>query len=186
MTRYSGSLDIGDVIVTREKGWPWADLIRLGAWMQDTPAMINHVIIVHHVDDLGRLWGIEGRPGGVGWRELTGGGPAMWPLTNANNDQPKTELQRYVAAKTCEAALGRPYDWAGIAEDVREALGRWWAPQTTGEWSEGQTPAHVVCSSLADLAYEKAGLANPGGYKRTRFTTPGEWDRFMTRKEWKS
>jgi hypothetical protein len=184
--RYSGPLDIGDVIVTREKGWPWADLIRLGAAISGQPPLCNHVIIVHHVDDAGRLWGVEGRPGGVGERELTGvGNPASWPLTNANNDQPKTEIQRFLVADLCHKALGRPYDWAAIGEDVREALGLWWTPQTTGEWSSGQTPVHMVCSSLADLAYEKAGLANPGGGDRTRFTTPGEWDRFMIRKEWR-
>jgi hypothetical protein len=182
MPRYSGMITPGDVLVTRESGWPWADLIRLGAAISGQPALCNHVIIAHHVDDHGVLWGIEGRPGGVGWRDLRE--PMGWPTTNANNQQTKTSGQRATVCAVIETVLGTPYDWAGIAEDTREALSRFWSPQLTGEWSDHQTPGHVVCSSLADWAYEKAGLANPGGDKRTRFTTPGQWDRFMIKKEW--
>jgi hypothetical protein len=186
MTRFSGTIDVGDVLVTREKGWPWSDLIRLGEAFAHTPALCNHVIIAHHMDEQGTFWGIEGRPGGVGWRDLSE--PLGWPLTNANNAQPKTREQRLEIAVCCEALLGTPYDWAGIAEDTRNALtGFWgghWAPQIAGEWSDGQTPAHVVCSSLADFAYEKVGLLNPGGTRRTRMTTPGDWDKFCIKQEW--
>lgn len=176
-------MGVGDVIVTREGPWYVSAAIRLGAWLMKRPAKCNHVIIVHHQDADGRWWGIEGRPGGVGWIELTirlGD-----TLTNANNAQPKSEEQRYLVAVASESLLGVAYDWTGIAGDVKQAVGvqrRFWL--RVREWKEDETPAQVVCSSFADWAYEKVGMPNPGGYQRTRMTTPGDWDKFMINKEW--
>jgi len=182
MTRYQGPILPGDVLVTREGGWPWANLIRLGEAFAGTPAVCNHVIVASHIDDNGTYWGIEGRPGGVGDRDLSG--PLNWPLTNANNQQPKTPAQRIEIVAIMRQFLGRPYDWQGIAEDTREALHLAWTIPLASEWKDGQVPGHVVCSSVADYAYEKVGLSNPGGGKITRMTTPGNWDRFMMTKGW--
>jgi hypothetical protein len=177
MARFSGSVDIGDVLVTREGPWWVSAAIRFGARLRNRPGHCNHVIVVHHRDEAGTLWGIEGRPGGVGWRDLSG--PLSWPLTNANNHQPKTDEQRAQLADIMVEMLGRPYDWRGIAEDTRQALGRSWGIAIAREWKDGDVPGEVVCSSLADYAYERVGLQNPGGGKITRGTTPGDWDWFM-------
>jgi hypothetical protein len=185
--RYDGALQPGDVLVTREKAWPWADLILLGAKMTGRPAYCNHVIIVHHQDLNGTWWGVEGRPGGVGDRDLSGAGngPAWWPLTNANNRQPITDDQRATVCDLAWQFRGRPYDWEGIAADVREALGFAWALPKLPEFRQDQVPAHVVCSSFADWVYGKAGLPNPSGSKVIRMTTPGDWDRFIMTQGWK-
>lgn len=185
MPRYSleTPIGIGDVLVTREGPWYVSAAIRLGAAMLGTPAFCNHVIIVHHRDADGAWWGIEGRPSGVGWVNLNT--RLDMRLTNANNDQPKNEDQRYLIAKASETLFNTPYDWGGISVDVAEAFRVQHALRDQiKEWADGETPSHVVCSSFADWAYETVGLPNPGGNKRTRFTTPGDWDRFMLEKEW--
>lgn len=187
MPRYSKEalIRVGDVLVTREGPWWASGAIRLGAWLMGLPAGVNHVIIVHHQDDMGVMWGIEGRPGGVGWRDLTG--PLSWQMTNANNQQPKTEEQRYLIATAAEALLSQPYDWRTIAAHVAQALATMWARAgLSREWKSEEIPAHVVCSSFADWAYEKVGLSNPGGLEMTRMTTPGHWDKFIMNKEWET
>jgi hypothetical protein len=182
MTRYSGEVQPGDVLVTREGPWWVSGAIRLGAWMRGLPSVCNHVIVVHHQDVNGTWWGIEGRPGGVGWRDLSG--PLSWPATNANNDQPKTTDQREQICDLLMTMLGRPYDWAGIGADAIHALEWAWKLPTLGEWSDTEVPGQLVCSSLADWAQERAGLASPGGGLMTRYTTPGDWDLFMTSRQW--
>lgn len=177
MPRYTGNVAIGDVLVTREGPWFASGMIRFGARLRNRPTFCNHAIIVHHRDEAGVLWGIEGRPGGVGWRDLSG--PLAWPQTNANNRQPKTDEQRAVIASIMVKMLETPYDWRGIAEDTRQALRTTWGFSLAREWKDHETPGQVVCSSLADYAYEEAGLQNPGGGKITRATTPGDWDQFM-------
>lgn len=177
MTRFSGTVGIGDVLVTREGPWFVSGAIRFGALLRHRPAFCNHAIVVHHWDEAGVLWGVEGRPGGVGWRDLTG--PLSWSLTNANNRQPKTDDQRARIADIMIHMLGTPYDWRGIAEDTRQALHGSWGIPIAGEWKNGETPGHVVCSSLADYAYEKVGLDNPNGGRITRGTTPGDWDAWI-------
>lgn len=181
MVRYNGTVNVGDIVCTREGKWWISGAIRLGARLLGLPAFVNHVIIVHHFDNVANRWiGIEGRPGGVGWVDLTD--RLVNPLTNANTEQPKREEHRYLIAKAAESLLGAPYDWNAIAEDARIAARLWL--RTAEEWPEEAVPGHVVCSSFADWAYEKVGLANPGGSSMTRFTTPGHWDRFIIGREW--
>lgn len=180
MSRYTGTVNVGDIICTREGKWWISGAIRLGARLLNLPAFTNHVIIVHHKDERGMWQGIEGRPGGVGWVDMTE--RLQYPLTNANNEQPKTEAQRYLIAKAAEALVNVPYDWAAIAEDTRIALRL--RTRVVQEWPESEVPGQVVCSSFADWAYEKVGLANPGGREQTRFTTPGHWDQFIIEKGW--
>lgn len=177
MPRYTGDVAIGDVIVTREGAWWASAAIRFGALLRHRPAYCNHAIIVHHKDENGALWGLEGRPGGVGWRDLSG--PLSWPLTNANNRQPKTDEQRARITELALTMIGRPYDWKGIAEDTREALHLAWSIPLAREWKDGEVPGQVVCSSFADWVYETLGLGNPNGGKITRMTSPGDWDAFM-------
>jgi hypothetical protein len=148
--------------------------------MRGRPSICNHAIVVHHRDAAGVWWGIEGRPGGVGWRDLTE--PLKWATTNANNAQPKSEGQRYLVATAVESMLDTPYDWGGIVTDAQQAA-RWLWKQA-GEWQDDQKPAAVVCSSLADWAYEQVGLPNPGGTAQTRMTTPGDWDDWMIHERW--
>lgn len=166
----------GDVVCTRSpKGWP-AFLIRLGAALRDRPNTVNHVIIAHHFDDAGTLWGVEGRPGGVGWVDMHGA--LAGPYTIDNRHQPKTDAQRAAVCAAAEGLLGTPYDWVGIAQDAMDAIGAQdlWAQKWNGE-----VPAHVVCSSLADWAYEHVGLASP---TPDRTCTPGDWAAFITTKGW--
>jgi len=60
----------GDLLLTRSKTGVFGRLIRVGAALRDEPNLINHVVIVDHQDRQGTWWGIEGRPGGVGWVDL--------------------------------------------------------------------------------------------------------------------
>lgn len=183
MPRFKGEVGVGDVLVTREGPWFVSAAIRLGARLAHLPTYVNHAIIVHHTDAYGTVWGLEGRPGGVGWRDLTD--VLTWSMTNANNEQPKDMRQRYLLAIAAESMLRTPYDWKTIEEHTRAALlERLWRRSDRIEWVEGERPGHVVCSSYADWCYEKVGLANPGGEKLTRLTTPGHWDKFIMEKEW--
>jgi hypothetical protein len=176
VSRYSGEIGIGDVIVTREGPWILSAAIRLGARLMGLPSFVNHVIIVHHKDLVtGRWVGIEGRPSGTGWCDVQA--RLDGPLTNANTAQPKTEAQRYLVARAAEALVGTAYDWTAIVEAADEALRLRVA--AAKEWPEDAVPGAVICSALADWAYETVGLDNPGGHLLTRFTTPGHWDRFI-------
>lgn len=167
----------GDILAVRGTAWT-SRMIRLGAALRDTPDLSNHIAIVHHLDGNGTLWCLEGRPGGVGWRDAKAYLSSRWTLTNA--EQPKTEAQRQAVCKTAEAMIGTAYDWSAIAEDAAAALGlkRIWA-----EKESGQVPGHVVCSSLAAYAYDKAGLAAPFPMD-FRHVTPGDWDGFIVTRGW--
>ena len=136
----------GDVLVTRSNS-VFGALIRLGAALKDQPNLSNHVAVIHHTDKTGTVWVIEGRPGGVGWRDARDYLASRWTITNA--DQPKTAAQRSLVAQAVHAALGTPYDWAGIERDAAEALR---LPDLWAEKWDGKVPAHVVCSSLAAWA----------------------------------
>lgn len=171
----------GDVVLTRSKGWVgW--IIRFGAALLDRPNVRNHVVVVHHEDASGTLWGLEGRPGGVGWVDMTR--VMRQPLTSTNAAQPKTWAQRDDICRVVESMVQRPYDWTAIGQAAMEALrmDRLWRAE---EFSEaGEVPGQVICSALADWAYERVGLPSPGGSQRTRFTTPADWDLFIQSRAW--
>ncbi|MEU8199307.1 hypothetical protein AB0C10_36535 [Microbispora amethystogenes] len=181
MPRFTGSVDVGDVIVTREGPWVLSAAIRLGELLLGLPAKVNHVVIVHHKDPVTGKWvGIEGRPSGTGWCDVEA--RLAMPLTNANTLQPKTEEQRYLIARAAGTLIDTAYDWGAIAEAARQATRlRILAAQ---EWPEDAVPGAVICSSFADWAYERVGLPNPGGAAMTRFTTPAHWDAFMLGRQW--
>lgn len=167
----------GDVICTRNpRGLP-AFLIRLGAALLDRPNTVNHVIVAHHVDAAGTFWGIEARPGGVGWIDLA---RARGAYTLSNHRQPKTDEQRLAVCAAVEGMLGTPYDWKGIALAAANAVGvqRLWASDAK------VAPAHVICSALADWAYDHVGLDSPGAVAG-RATTPGDWASWIVERGWR-
>lgn len=185
MPRFKGTMDVGNIMVTRQGPWYVSMAIRLGAWLKGRPSICNHVIIVHHVDPNGIWWGIEGRPGGVGYVPLEGALSSRY--TNANTEQPISEDSRYLIAVAAESLLGMGYDWGAIAADAAHVFAAnylWQTIEELAEWKPGQIPAHVVCSAFADWAYETVNLPNPGGTNRTRFTTPGDWDKFIMDRGW--
>lgn len=208
MTVDVAALGPGDVIVTLEGKLPVSHLIRLGAWLTRQPAPVDHVIGVHHYGappwDPGmspRWWGIEGRPGGVGWRDLTKvlDRRSAW----ANTGQLAHEAARQmVAGKHVGKTVGEveqelrfllatyfarlekvPYDWEAIAAHARIAS-RLNHIRRLPEWRDGEFPGQVVCSSAMDGAYEYLHLANPGGHEVTRLTSPAGWFRHNTGTEW--
>jgi hypothetical protein len=171
----------GDVLLTRGTAWT-SKVIRFGAALLDRPNTYNHVIVIHHRDNLGVLWGVEARAEGVGWIDLTRTMRSRWVLTNA--DQPKTPEDRVFIAKTVEGAIAAPYDWTAIVAEAFEALriDEFWRPAEFPE--DGRLPYGTICSALADWAYERRGLPNPGGAAKTRTTTPSDWQTFLTLRPW--
>ena len=154
-------------------------LIRIGGWLRGHRRnRSNHVVMVHHRDDAGVWWGIEGRPGGVGWVDL-----ATYPhITSTNAGQPKTEAQRIALCSIGAGMLGVDYDWTAIAADTRMALRlrHLWKSKDFGE----ESPAHVVCSSAWDWAYEHLTMASPCCTEGTRWTTPADWEGFNRASGW--
>jgi hypothetical protein len=150
--------------------------IEIGAVFDGEPAA-QHVAVVHHVGPAGVLWGIEGRPGGVGWVDCAK--YVKSPLTVANTGQPITEEARMSIAVLMESMLGTPYDWAAIAEDGGMIFTRKFG--LADIWHEkvnGVLPGHVVCSALAAYGYDRCGQPAPlpGDY---RHVTPSDWLRFI-------
>lgn len=166
----------GDILCTRNATGFAARMIRLGAALRDRPNTVNHVVIAHHVDAAGTLWGIEGRPGGVGWVDCRHYLKGAYTLDN--REQPKTDAQRQAVCHAANGLLGTPYDWVGIAADGMDAIH---APDLWAQDWPKCPPAHVVCSSLADWVYEHVGLASP---QPDRTCTPGDWAAFIAEKGW--
>ena len=166
----------GDVLAVRSPGTA-GRLIRFGAAVRELvsgsaePNMDNHIAVVHHTDKAGTVWCLEGRPGGVGWRDASDYLRSPWTVTNAG--QPKTDDQRKIVCSGALAMIGTPYDWVGIAADAAAAvdLSALFAPK----WPGSRPPGEVVCSSLAGWLYQHAGLAGPAG----REATPADWVAFI-------
>lgn len=176
------TLKPGDVIVTEMGVW----IIRILIWIQailtgkSKYRQSGHIIVFTHVDTEGRYWGIEGRPGGVGWAQLDKRS-GKWALTNV--DQPKDAAQRSKIVETMKELIGTKYDYSAYVAIALQTVG------ITTEWTDfkgNQVPTHVICSAVADYVYEDVGLDNPGGYRITRFTTPAEWAEFVDKREWES
>ena len=168
----------GDVLVIRTGGIA-AAMIRLGAALRGRPNLSNHVAVVHHTDARGTAWTLEGRPGGVGWRDARAYLGSPWTLANAA--QPKTGAQRERVCDTMLAMTGTAYDWDAIAADAAADLhlNTAWRP----EWKDGTVPGHVVCSSLAAYAYGKAGLPCPAGGRQVQ---PADWDAWILTRAWEA
>jgi hypothetical protein len=166
-------LDVGDLLLTRGSGWA-ARMIRLGAALLDEPNLDNHVAIVHHRDDAGVWWVIEGRPGGVGWADARAYLSSSYTTNNVR--QPKNPQQRATIAEVAKGMLGTPYDWTGIVEDAMRAIDvqQLWQQN----WQGQGPPGHVVCSSLAAYVYQTAQLDCPRIHE-PRLTTPADWEDFV-------
>lgn len=166
----------GDLLVTRSPSI-WGALIRLGAALRDQPNLSNHVAIIHHTDRHGTTWCLEGRPGGVGWRDARDYLRSKWTINNAG--QPKTDVQRKAVCAGAGNLIRTNYDWDAIADDALKAFG---IPlQETWQLTDGHIPGHLVCSSLAAYLYAKAGLTCPPGQ---RLVTPGDWDQLIITRGW--
>jgi hypothetical protein len=168
----------GDVLAVSSDRTAFSWLIRLGAILRHQTPTVDHIAIVHHIDAAGTWWGIEGRPGGVGWIDLRVY-DNRWLRSNAR--QPKTPEQRQAICDAAVALLGTPYDWEAIVGDGAVALG------LDHLWQEAdftdRAPGHVVCSSLAAWVYrERAHLDEPG-VPMLR-TTPGDWYAFFLARGW--
>lgn len=154
------------------------DAIKLGALAEGGTPLDNHVVVMHHYTD-GVPWGIEGRPGGVGWADLRRYINDRHSIGNVS--QPKSDAQRAAVVKAAETMLGTPYDWAAIATDALRALH---LPQLfVMDWDGDGAPGHVVCSSLAAYLYQQAGLPHPVVHP-DRLCTPGDWTEFNIAARW--
>jgi hypothetical protein len=162
----------GDVLCVRSPGLA-GKLIRIGAEMAGQPGLDNHVAVAHHVDAHGTLWVLEGRPGGVGWRQADDYLKSPW--TVANTGQPKTLVQRSAVCKTAEAMIGTAYSWEAIAADAGMAFG---LKDIWAEKAGGRLPGGIVCSSLAAFAYDRNGLPAPGPADYAH-VTPADWVAFI-------
>jgi hypothetical protein len=175
------TLNPGDVVAVDTGNAIADDLIRLGGLLDGEPSPANHVAIVHHVDKAGTLWGIEGRPGGVGYVDMAKylHGP-LAKYANSNTALPRTAVQSTAICEAALSLLGTPYDWAGgIAADASAALRLGWiakALDTYWGWHDGTSlrPAHVVCSSLAAWVYGHLGLPGPK-IGNAELCTPADW-----------
>jgi hypothetical protein len=170
----------GDILLTRGSAWT-SRLIRLGAALLDRPNAYNHVIVFTHYDQLGIPQGIEARAEGAGDIDLRRTLKSRWVFSNA--DQPKTPGQRQLVVAAAKGVKGTQYDWPAIFDEALEALGitPFW---TLAERPADRLPTSLICSALADWAYAKAGLANPGGNAHNRLTTPSDWSSFILTKGW--
>ena len=175
---HGAQLQPGDLLICDGTN-DFAKIIEIGAVLDGQPAA-SHVAIYHHTDSNGVAWAVEGRPGGVGWRDAHDYDRDPRTITNAA--QPKTEGQRNEVCMYAVKLLNVKYDWlGGIAEDAALALHLppLWKPDPV----TGQVPAHVVCSSLAAWAYDRAGLPapSPGDWQHV---TPGAWALFIKQRGW--
>ena len=177
----------GDLLLTAGKGFA-AEVIRLGAAVRDRPNLVNHAIVVHH-ETGGVLWGIEGRPGGAGWVDCRRAMADRRTVHNASQPGRDAVLRESLCRTVEQAMLGRAYDWTAIARSAVESLrlDRLWSER--GLWVEfsedpRDIPGAVICSALADWAYERAGWANPGDAARTRYTRPEDWLALWIEKGW--
>jgi len=149
----------GDVLAVRGGGLA-AGLIRVGEEMSGKPGLDNHVAIMHHWQG-GVPWGLEGRPGGVGWADLRG--YAASPYTVSNCAQPgRTGAVR-----------------AQLADDTLRAFRM---DDLFSQTVDGVVPGHVVCSSFAAFLYKLYGWDHPGVPDRA--CEPADWTAFALDHGW--
>lgn len=163
----------GDILVVRGGGLA-STMIRLGAALHNRPNLDGHVAIMHHYDSSGVPWGLEGKPGGVGWRDLRDYLKDPWMFNNCL--QPgRRDLDRELFAQDAVGMIGTPYDWRGILGDGFDDMNvKLWNP----EWAPGQKPGAVVCSSYAAYLYEKYKWDHPS-LGDERYCQPSDWDEYV-------
>ena len=175
----------GDVLVVRMPHSFWGKLIRLGAALGDHPNIRNHVIVASHFDAAGTLWGVEARPGGVGFCNLAPWLADRWTINNA--DQPKTQAQRDSVVLVVDAMVPRKvqYDWPAIVQDAFDEVGVDDLYRLK-DYDTKLTPDHVVCSSLTSWAYLHVGLNAPLADRAPaiRGVEPHHWDQWIETRGW--
>ena len=172
-------IGVGDVLVITGTSVT-SKLIEIGEVAAGLPAA-SHVAGMHHWDAHGTPWGLEGRPGGVGWVDLRG--YLRDSRTVTNYAQPKTPDQRKQLAALSQVLFGTDYDWAGgiLADAWRDLGGK---DMFTPDPATGAVPMHVVCSSFWAWVYAHLRLPGPRpGDWRT--TEPGDWTAFIERAGWR-
>lgn len=167
----------GDIVVVRGSSF-FSKAIEVGSILRGLPSA-SHVAVFTHKDPSGVWWGKEGRPGGVGDVDMMS--YARNDRSISNTKQPMTDLQRAQIVDTIRKLNGTEYDWAAIAEDAGLAFG------LKDVWKErvnGVLPGHVVCSSLAAYAYDRAGVPapQPADY---RHVFPADWSAFIEGERWR-
>lgn len=178
----------GDLLLTFSEGWgSW--LIRLQAMILRKPSLHNHIACYTHTGADGIPRGLEGRPGGFGWKDLRG--YLVAPGTISNAWQPgRTAADRAIFVEKMTALIGTPYDYEAIAvagAEVFDRMSRVKAAELiekASEWPEGRPPSQVVCSSSLDWGYEDRGWVNPGGLARTRWTVPADFTELIVANRW--
>lgn len=175
------------VLAVRTQGFA-GTWIRIGAALRGIPNLDNHIIGVDHVDKAGIVWGIEGRPGGVGDRDCADyfrGTDAKYVVSNWR--QPLTPLQRAGITATMRKLKGTGYDWNEIIGDgamdlhlpgIAELFTR------DEDWSK-RVPMHLVCSTTMAYAYYANKAPSPadkviagvqgGVIKSMPLIQPGDW-----------
>jgi hypothetical protein len=150
-------------------------MIRFGEMLIGEDDLENHIAVLDHIDNNDTWWAIEGRPGGVGWRDATAYLASEWTLSNQG--QPLTFKQRDDICKSMRGLLGVPYDWTAISQDALRDLH---LPDLWGEKWHDQAPAHVVCSSVAAYVYRTHGIDSPATTD-TAHIQPADWADFIMR-----
>ena len=166
----------GDVLAVRGTSWE-AEMIRVGEEMSGKPGLDSHIAIVHHwTGDV--PWGLEGKPGGVGWADLRA--YARDPYTLNNCGQPgRTDAVRAQVAAEAQHMLGTQYDWQAIADDTLRAFHM---DDLFSKTIDDVVPGHVVCSSFAAFLYKLYGWDCP--QVPDRDCEPADWAAFMMTHGW--
>lgn len=176
----TSTLKPGDIVVVKISIWGLKWLVGLqtllsGNWKY---RKAGHVIVVHHRDSEGRLWGVESQALGIGWVNMEKHN-GNWGVSNS--EQPRTEEVNDKVIKMAEQLLGKPYDYLAYLDFAMNALG---INQSWKDFQGNDVPVALICSAVADYIYESEGLPNPGGLEITRYTTPALWAKFIDKKEW--
>lgn len=181
----------GTILAVRTSGFA-AAWIRIGAALRGLPNLDNHIVVVDHVDKKGIVWGLEGRPGGVGWvncADYFTGVNGKYAVTNWR--QPLSSKQRAGIVETCRNMIATGYDWGEIIADGATDLH---LPDlaelfaNTEDWSK-RTPGHIVCSTFGAYAYYRNMASGPwdrpvvglhgGVLQRLPLIQPGDWTGWM-------
>lgn len=146
----------GDVLLIRSHGI-FADVVRSSLALARYPDTSNCFAVIDHSFPHGPVWALEGRPGGLGWRNADDyfhGFGHRYVLTNWQ--QTKKPEQRKIIVNEMRKLLSYPLESSFT--------------QTTD--------CNVVASTLAAKAYNAAGLACPY-IDETTIVTPADWDTFI-------
>lgn len=179
----------GDVLAVTGGGLG-GRLISIGQAIAGKPSLGTHVVIVTHRDQKGRWMGIEGRPGGVGPRDVTPYLADSRVKSNGLQPRPDDKGQLTAFLAGCVKSLGIAYDWTGIAEDISGVIVPDLSAAIDHLWrwpsDKGLLPGHVVCSSLAAMLYSlpQVGWAHPGlGHERV--CEPADWWAWNDQELWR-